>query len=268
MPAVIDEPDIPSPPRFWCLKRLAVAYTLFITAIVDLWLVWDKLAQRRFDAEIARLRGLGQPVLAADFNNLPAVPDDRNAAVLLKQAMAFTYTADQEEFERNLLLYVRLTDNQRRVLSTYPITFASQIQLAHRARQRNQADWGQVYRTPLIGVMLPSLNNARQLATMLGYAALASHLDGDDAEAIECVRDILHLGEMIDVDGQTLVEHLVAVGIDALACSQLEMMADELAIDGDRPPLLQPATQPSSPTSRRSGRALRARAAARHRAVP
>ncbi len=257
---MIDEPNIPYPPRYRYLKRLVVAYALFIGVIIATWYAWDLVTRRRFDAEVARLRGLGQMVLADDFNNQPTIPDDENAAVLLKQAMAVTFNAAQDDFDNNINWSLKLTDHQRAVLASFSADFAPKLQFARQARQRHRADWKQTYRSPLIGVMLPSLNPSRTLAVLLGYTAIAHHLDGDDAEAIECIRDILHESAMTDADAATLVEHLVAVGINAMACSRLSEIVDEMAIESDRPPLrhasTRPATRPAVPASRAQVKAL------------
>lgn len=257
---MIDEPNIPYPPRYRSLKRLAVAYTASVVLLVATWFAWDFVAQRRFSTEVARLRGLGQMVMADDFANQPPIADGNNAAALYIQAMTFTYTKDQDDFENTYNTDLRLTDGQRVVLRTFPVDYATNLDLVRRARQRTNADWKQVYKSPLINIMLPSLNNTRSLANLIGYTIHAHHLDGNDAEAVECSRDLVHLSAMMGVDGHTLVEHLVATGISALGCSRIGEIAMELGVDGSQPPLrqasTQPTTRPARPASRQQVAAL------------
>lgn len=255
----MDEPATPYPPRYRWMKRLIVAYALVIGAIVGMWAAWDVWTSHRLEAEIARLRGLGQRVLAEDFASAP-VPDDENAAMLYKKAIALTFTKAQDDFMTSVDWDVALTDEQRATLNTFPITFATNLQRARDARARNRSAWGMVYRTPLAGTVLPLLTPTRELALTQRVAAIAYHLDGNDAETMELVLDILHLEKMFSQDGRFLIDQFLANGFGFQAYDVIDQAAPDLSIDAPQPLLrnasTRPTTQPARPASRKQVEAV------------
>jgi hypothetical protein len=77
----------PIPPRYWWLKRIVVGVAVLLIAFGALRWWWGIYADRAFRAELDRHRTAGEPIVPKDFV-LPHVPDDRNAVVLPKQAVA------------------------------------------------------------------------------------------------------------------------------------------------------------------------------------
>jgi hypothetical protein len=75
----------PIPPRYWWLKRIGVSIVILLVALGLLRWWWGVKAHRALQAELDRLVAAGQPVFPEDFRS-PPVPDDQNAAILLKQA--------------------------------------------------------------------------------------------------------------------------------------------------------------------------------------
>lgn len=256
----IEEFDTPYPRRYRWLLRLTAVYVVLIGTLVGGWFAWDAASTRRLDAEIARLRAKGQMVLASDFADRPKIPDGQNAALLYQQAWAINFNQDQNNFDKDIDWDVRLTPKFEATLLTFPVDFAANLQLARQARSFDKADFGVKFSSPSFTILLPYLNPMRELANLTSYSAEAFHLDGNDAESVECVRDILHQSSLLDVESHTVVDHLVAVGINALACSRAEAMALELAIESSQPPHRQPstgpATQPACPATRAQVKAL------------
>ncbi|HZL36684.1 MAG TPA: hypothetical protein VFC78_15295 [Tepidisphaeraceae bacterium] len=78
------------------------------------------------------------------------------------------------------------------------------------------------------------LNACRGIANEIADAALYQHLQGDDAEAIEYVRDELHLADLLN-SGPTdpVIEYLVAAGVRASALNRLEVITTQVAITSD-----------------------------------
>jgi hypothetical protein len=76
---------------------------------------------------------------------------------------------------------------------------------------------------------MPSFNSARNLANLVGDAALHAHIRGDDVEALDRAMDVMALGRAVDAQ-PTLIAHLVGVGIDALAVHRIQVMAPALKV--------------------------------------
>jgi hypothetical protein len=74
------------------------------------------------------------------------------------------------------------------------------------------------------------LNTCRNLANIVGDAAMYQHLQGDDRAAVELVRDLLGLSESLrgDLHSNDLVRVLVSIGIDALAAYRLAVITSEV----------------------------------------
>ena len=100
--------------------------------------------------------------------------------------------------------------------------------LARQARSSDLATWP-------AGEKLRWLGECRELANDLGDAALYTHLQGQDAAAIELLRDNLHLAKLLRKDPPThsLVRSLVASGIDAVATYRLLTIASAVRLTPD-----------------------------------
>ena len=104
--------------------------------------------------------------------------------------------------------------------------------LLREARSRSVAHW------PVTGegvdAKLPYLPRCRTLANEVADAAIYEHLQGNDAAAIETVRDELHLAELLDArPSQWMVVSLVAVGIQMSALTRLEVITAEVSLTED-----------------------------------
>ena len=102
--------------------------------------------------------------------------------------------------------------------------------LVREARSRTVANWPVLH---LEGGKLDMsyLNGCRNLANEVGDAALFQHLKGDDAEAIESVRDLLHLADLLDGPANTMiVQSLVALGVRLVAANRLEVITSDVAL--------------------------------------
>ncbi len=97
--------------------------------------------------------------------------------------------------------------------------------LLRTARALNSANW------PFMKDGSKYLNNVRNLANELGDSALYLHLlHGRDVEAIENIRDTMHLARLLrgPQNGEGLIRMLVATGVDALAMCRINMIAPGL----------------------------------------
>ena len=91
--------------RAWPVVGLLLATLVVATVVV--WWVWDARASKRLEERLGALREAGEPVTMDDLAALyPPVPDDRNAAVLLRRAReAFVEIGDDPPRQRVLPIF-------------------------------------------------------------------------------------------------------------------------------------------------------------------
>lgn len=230
------------PPRLWWTKRIALwlIALAIVLGIVRLW--WGHSAHQALEREIAKVRAAGEPVTVDDIQQ-PDIPDGENAAVSWSLAMAAINSNVNTPGQSNLEYenYPPYSAEFLQLLETGVNGNAKALALARQARSRSKVNWKTPLTTPLLNNR-PSLNQARDLANIVGDSALHAHLHGDDLEAVERVRDVRRLAQ--DIDRQPfLVSHLVSIGIQALALSRLEVITPDLQIGDSTPPTIHPATR-------------------------
>jgi hypothetical protein len=74
-----------------------------------------------------------------------------------------------------------------------------------------------------------SYSGLRNLANIVSDGALYAQTQGNDIEAIERIRDVLHQGRLIHQD-PIMVPQLVASGVEALACNTAQIVAPGLRL--------------------------------------
>jgi hypothetical protein len=122
---------------------------------------------------------------------------------------------------------------------------AGQFQLLRQARLLMESDGGEAGTARLESMKLSStmptdesirqllkpLNSMRNLANVVSDGAIFSHLNGNDTEGIARARDNFNIADCVR---QTpyIVSQLVAAGIDALGCYNLNIMASAFRLTG------------------------------------
>jgi len=226
-----DELTVPVPPRFWWLKRILVAIGLLLVLMAGLRWWWGHVAHSRLQAEIDRIRAAGEPIFPEDFDSAP-VPDAENAAlVLVNAANAFVAPPEAGEDVSILAGHSRFTATQLADARAYVDANTNALRLLRQARGMEKLDLGVRMRTPVFNFMLPPLSGHRQSAKLLTVVAKYHHQSGNDAEAIAAIRDALALGDVVD-HRPSLIAHLVAISIRALAARAVESVAPDLAVCG------------------------------------
>lgn len=234
----------PVPPRFWWLKRIALALVAWIAVLTAARLVWGWEADRRMQAKIAEYRAAGEPILIEDFQR-PPIPDDENAAVLYKQAFReiagvapIVVTADDgTQVDVTLVDLIRYPEWLRR----YPGEIArllgahgEALRLARAARARPRCDWGLPLTSPAMSLFPPtSLRDHRELAILVCGATLFQHARGNDAEAVELLRDGLAFAGRMNDPAQFLIGYLVALACDALVSDKVAPVSVDLRLAPD-----------------------------------
>ncbi|MEA2736682.1 MAG: hypothetical protein QOE14_3133 [Humisphaera sp.] len=198
------EPTIAWPPRWRWLKRLSIAYLIFIACVALLYWAWTAYSHRQLASAIAAVQARGEPVLYEEFDP-PPIAADRNAAVLLVQAAKlFEPDADwtrklTQVPQYNLSSSVRWLRLPQDIAVVDGLITRNQpaLRLVRDARALEAADWGVRIRKRMINILLPHLGGQNGLDGFLTAAAFTRHLQGDDAEALELCRDLLALGEHV-----------------------------------------------------------------------
>lgn len=231
----------PVPPRFGWLKRIALALAAWIGVLVAARLLWGWEADRRMRAKIAEYRAAGEPVLIEDFQR-PPIPDDENAAVLYKQAFReiagvapIVVTADDgTQVNVTLVDLIRYPE----WLERYPTEIArlfdghgEALRLARAARARPRCDWGLPFTPPLMSAFPgPSTASQRALTRVVCGAVLVQHMRGQDAEAVELLRDGLAFSDRMNDPAQFLIGYLVALACDALVSDKVAPVSVDLRL--------------------------------------
>jgi hypothetical protein len=106
---------------------------------------------------------------------------------------------------------------------------AAVFPLVRKARTAEKAQW------PHSAELLPRLNACRNLANVVGDAALYQHLQGNDREAVELVRDLFGLSDSLrtDLGPDDIVRLLVGIGIDALDVYRLMIITSDVRLSDD-----------------------------------
>lgn len=252
---IAGESEVPYPPRFAWLKRLSVGGVVLLAALGAVRLWWGSRAGQLLAAEHGRMRGLGQPVAIKDLT-APSIPAERNAATFLRRAYAAKSTTALSPASTALTYrdYPPYPPAWHALADAAVAANGPVFPLLRRARACDAADWRVRLSSPVSLVRLPMLNQMRGLANVTGDAALREHVRGNDAAAVELLRDVRHLAWALDHQ-PLLVSHLVAMGCDALAVHRLQVIAPGLTVtDGDDFPV--GATIPDGPATRGQVKAL------------
>lgn len=211
------------------LRWAALVGLLVIVALAAFYLTWSKRADRRLAQMVDQIKRAGEPVSPEELVH-PPIPPDEDAAVDLLAAMALL------DNEGELLKAVVAIDFDVPLSSIDVAAIAGLVQAerdvlekVRGARGKTDADWKIPYQSPMLSTLLPHLNVLRSVANVSRAAAVHERINGNDAAALEHVRDILAVARATD-NQPTIVGHLVGIGIGAVANHHLAKMAPDLAI--------------------------------------
>lgn len=228
--APIEDEPLPHPRRG---RWLALLVALLLLAAVRLW--WGWVANHRLQAAIDELHAQGEPVTAEDLAD-PAVPDMANAVFFARRAgQSFQLTPEQYNNATQGLYEVPLS--AAGVAATRQLLDANRAALAdvRHARELRTIYWEPLRLGRLTDVIAftKDLGRLQSLSDLLQYAIRYQHVSGDDAAAIESVRDVLFLSQVIDRRA-TIVNHLIAISVTAVADAEIRGVAPDLRV-GTKP---------------------------------
>jgi len=232
----------PFPPRYWWLKRLSIAGGAWLVFLVALRLWWGWEADRRFEAEVARIQAAREPIFPEDFDSRP-IPDERNAVTLLLQALnAMNVSAQDDRHLDDWSYGWGKVQNERGDIEPILAANATALDLLHQAAQRTDVDWDVRIRSPAINFVLPNLSASRQLGKLCISAANYEHVNRHDERAIQRMHDAFHHARIVDQQS-TFLTHLTALSLQALVCSSVERTGPTLRLDSANPGDPQAATR-------------------------
>jgi hypothetical protein len=239
------ESQIPAPTRYWWLKRILVLAIGLIVGLIVAQRWWGYTADLRYQSLIESVRARGEPILPADFVS-GGFPDSRNAASsLIAAAQSLKLTQSYHDFADNYPgEEAPLTASEIDICKTAVAANAKSLSLVRVARSQPEVDWKIQLATPVVSTLLPQLNSQRELVQFMRWSVRAHHAQGDDAEAVEELRDMLAAGHTVNRGPGTLVTHLVALGLNAVACQAVAENAFDLQVEGVT--TTQPATRPAT----------------------
>lgn len=211
------------------LRWVMLVGLLLAVALAALYLTWSRRAERRLAQMVDELKRAGEPVSPEELVHPPIPPDD-DAAVDLHAAMALL---DQE----GELLKAFIALDFDVPLSSADVAAIAKLVEAERdvlekvrgTRGKADADWKIPYQSPMLSTLLPHLNVLRSVAHLSRAAAIHEQIKGNDAAALEHLRDILANARATGMQ-PTIVGHLVSIGIASIATHHLARMAPDLAI--------------------------------------
>jgi hypothetical protein len=103
--------------------------------------------------------------------------------------------------------------------------------LARQARSVEFAEWP-AYVQPNPDASY--LNHLRELSNDLADAAVWEHLQGEDAAAVETIKDLLHLADLLKNPADKKLERLLAsIGVQAVAMVQLDVTVSGAVLTND-----------------------------------
>ncbi|MHC4676357.1 MAG: hypothetical protein ACYTBZ_28030, partial [Planctomycetota bacterium] len=220
-------PAPPIPVRFWWLKRTAVVVAILIVILTGLRWWWGKKAHQALQAEIDRIKATGQPLYPQDFVPDP-LPDNQNAALILKKAVAaLKLTDEQNDLIRDLCKNPQDINKYSKEIKEFVDANAEARKLVRAAQSLPAADWK--VPPPSYKVLLPSLALDMKLIRLLNITALDQHNQGNDAAAIEILRDIIAYGRHIE-SMRTLIATLVDCSCSRLIIPSIQDISQTLTI--------------------------------------
>ncbi len=231
---MVEENPTSQRPLFRFNRRLK-ASAIFLLLLASLWLTWAYLANRQLQIQIVAIRARNEPLSRQDFDG-PPLPKDKNAATYIDAALGaiapgVNPPSNANSSDVQYADYPPFPSFWHQMTQNAVVANQQALAFIRQSRKYDQADWN-LPRGLTSRQFMNRLIQARPLANILADAALLAHEQGDDAEAIERILDLWHLSDMLP-ERANFISRFVALGIEEIANSRLQIMAPDLAVEGD-----------------------------------
>ncbi len=224
---------VATPIRFWWLKRIVVGFILFEAIALGLRSVAVAVAQKRLSREIDAIHARGDPILPQDFADRPVAENQNAAPDLALAGKSFKLPKGQEVAWDSLLKSTPYTAGDLQLIEEVFSQNREVFAAVRRARQKPAANWGLEFRSPTFTILLPMLNDCKELANDLEVFSRRAIQRGEDAEAVEYWRDMLVISRALDAQ-PFIVSQLVAYSVNNIASNTVYELAPKLQIkNGD-----------------------------------
>jgi hypothetical protein len=220
-----------NPPRFRWLRRSAIAVAVLMIGLSLIRWRWGAWVDRQIEAQLAEWRAAGQPTTLADFAD-PPIADADNAAVALMQAQRTwqpSYPFNEAGYEGKL--YLPLGTAEIQLIEAHLTANAAAMAGLRDARKRSGTAWNLMTgpAESLSSKPLPTFET--DMLELARAAALLAHSRGDDAAAVEYLRDILFAADAIGEQPFMTCNHL-SIGLRRLAYDGVIQIAPRLNAGG------------------------------------
>jgi hypothetical protein len=191
---------------------------------------WSYREDQQLICAVESLRRAGEPMRPEEFQ--PAtVSDPDNAAIDLgRAASSLPVKAEDWNYLDVTEIAAPLTPAEalriRRVVETH----AGVLRHVRAATTKAGVDWGQRFETPVILGPRPDLYPQRDVADFLGMIVLLAHHEGDDAEALRLVDDLLFMSRAAG-EHPTITSRLTGTCIAEVATTRLAQITPSLCVD-------------------------------------
>lgn len=238
-------------------RRALIGLAVVLAALLGVRLWWGWSAERDLQAAIDEIRAPGEPLAWKDLIG-PAIGDQDNAVLLYRKAVEIPLlaatgfdedagepgaegtagpagrpTAKLAEMAMDLCAGAAWRKARRAEMEAILSQSAEALGLCRKARACRGADWTAGCDASAVGYLTIRLGRYHRLAGVLCLAGLAAHEAGDDAAAVERVRDALALGRSCQaVPG--LIGFVSGNGVGTLAAQAAEQIAPRLAVGAER----------------------------------
>lgn len=204
-------------------RAITILVVLLGILIIAHWW-WGRIERRRLDALVARLAASGDPITLEQLR-ATSVPDRENAARALIAAAALV-DSHHDLYYRQDDLDFPLTESEAAKLKPAVASNAQALSLLRDARRRHAFSWDYRPAGPPLAWRCPDLVRQDDLIDATGLAIAWAHHCGDDAQAMEHVRDLLQMARVLEIPSN---RHLASVA-RSTAAEWCQKLAPDLRI--------------------------------------
>ena len=220
--------------RHWG-RRIGIAFLVILLGLLLTYAVWARRSTRGYVDQLAAYRAAGEPTSLEELIAWPALVTPGENAVPALRAAASSIDEKTEAAQQVFLSTYEwmppLNDEEVAAIDALVKENAPALEALERAARLSGVEWDLGFTTPMMNHVVPHLTAQRSLASLVRWKMLLEHHRGNDAEALRCAQRLLFISRALDHQ-PTLVSHLVAIGINAMAAQGATQVAPELRIAG------------------------------------
>lgn len=179
----------------------------------------------------------GKPVITTNYMEVmnqqvrPVADANQNAWPFYKQAAEKYVKCENKEFDFSLRSLSSLSEADRRTILQLIKDNQESLDLIRQGNQKPYYwpiyDTGENKSNELISMLIPHLSDYRSLARLLNWQAMLAAEQGNMQKAFDNALEIYSLGQHLRGQNTTLIERLVAMGVEALSTNTMRILLDE-----------------------------------------